>query len=491
MSDAVPLGVDFGTSHTVAVVRTADAAFTPLLFDGSPMLPSAVYAEPGGALVVGREALHAMRLEPARFEPNPKRCVDDGAVLLGDREVPVADMIGAVLARVGEEYTRVVGTAPGSVTLTHPAAWASTRRVILLDAAARAGWREPRLVPEPVAAAARFAASRGVAVGSAVVVADFGGGTFDCAVVRRTGTGFEVVEVDGRERLGGVDVDEALVRRFRDRVEGDAEWRRLLAPETAADRRHRRSLYDDVRSAKELLSRRQSAEIFLPVFDRDSHLTRAELEETARPLLEEATRVTGAVMRLAGVQAGEVAGLFLVGGGSRMPLVATMLHHATGIVPTVWEQPELVVAQGALLTAAPAVPVAGGGTVPVPASRAPASPAQAVSAPIPRRDQPPGPARTEPYPVSPGAPPVAEPAAHRRPDRPARLWVVRGLLAVQVVFMVILAPRFGGYFFELGAAITFSIVVCACIVLSAVRHRVALWTCVALQFVLVVGLWTI
>ena len=92
--------------------RWPDGRARPLLVDGSPLLPSAVYAEPDGALVVGRDAVHSARLDPARFEPNPKRRIDDGSVLLGDREVPVADLVAAVLARVAEEWHRAVGAAP-------------------------------------------------------------------------------------------------------------------------------------------------------------------------------------------------------------------------------------------------------------------------------------------------------------------------------------------------------------------------------------------
>src|SRR5205809_2141478 len=117
------LGIDFGTSNTVAVVRLADGRARSLLFEGSPLLPSAVYAEPAGALIVGRDAVHSARLDPARFEPNPKRRVDDGSVLLGDREVSVVELIAAVLARVSEEFRRAVGAVPGEVTMTCPAAW--------------------------------------------------------------------------------------------------------------------------------------------------------------------------------------------------------------------------------------------------------------------------------------------------------------------------------------------------------------------------------
>ena len=56
------VGIDFGTSHTVAVVAVDGAPPRPLLFDGSPLLPSAVYLDPGGRLVAGQDAVRAARL---------------------------------------------------------------------------------------------------------------------------------------------------------------------------------------------------------------------------------------------------------------------------------------------------------------------------------------------------------------------------------------------------------------------------------------------
>src|SRR2546421_3830157 len=125
------LGVDFGTSNTVAVLRWPDGRARPLLVDGSPLLPSSVYADPNGTLIVGRDAVHSARLDPARFEPNPKRRVDDGVVLLGDRELPVVELVTAVLSRVSEEFRRTVGTGTVETTMTFPAAWGATRRFTL------------------------------------------------------------------------------------------------------------------------------------------------------------------------------------------------------------------------------------------------------------------------------------------------------------------------------------------------------------------------
>ncbi|MBL7255202.1 Hsp70 family protein [Paractinoplanes lichenicola] len=340
------LGVDFGTSNTVAVARWPDGRARPILVDGSPLLPSAVYAEPSGALVVGRDAVHSARLDPVRFEPNPKRRIDDGTVLLGEQEFPVVDLIAAVLARVAEEWHRAVGPVLPDVTLTCPATWGATRRSLLAEAAARAGLTNARLVAEPVAAATYFAEvlGRDVPIGSVVVVHDFGAGTFDASVVARTASGFEVMAIDGRDDIGGLDIDAAIVEHLK-----TSEWERLLEPTTAQERRAQRQLWEEVRIAKERLSRAQSADFVVPLLDTEVHLTRDELEKLARPVLDQTIRVTKGLLDWAALPEGRLAGVFLVGGASRIPLVATLLHRELGEAPVVIEQPELVVAEGSIL----------------------------------------------------------------------------------------------------------------------------------------------
>ncbi|GAA4737317.1 Hsp70 family protein [Phytohabitans rumicis] len=389
---AYRLGVDFGTSTTVAVLAWPDGAVKPLVFDGSELLPSAVCVDGDGTLLVGRDALHAARARPEGFEPNPKRCVDDGAVLLGDVEVPVPELFAAVLRRVAVEARRVAGGPLASVTLTCPAGWGRRRRDVLTVAAGLAGLGTPALVAEPVAAASQFVDGAGhrVPVGSCAVVYDLGAGTFDAAVVRRTADGFEVVAEAGLFDAGGLDIDEAVVAYLGSVfVTRDADWwARLHHPATAEDRRAARLLRDDVRTGKEVLSRASSTLIRLPLFEDDAPLGREQLDLLARPILDRTLRTTRAVIDEAGIGTDAVAGLFLVGGSTRMPLVAALLHRSLGLVPTVIDRPELVVAEGSLRVPASAdtdhadpVPVvaAGGSAIPEvrPASAEPA-PAEPV-----------------------------------------------------------------------------------------------------------------
>src|SRR5690349_9842290 len=213
---AFRLGVDFGTSNTVAALVGPDGRVQPLLFDGSPLLPSAVFAGPGTGLLCGWDAVRtAINVNPSGLELHPKRRIDEGTVRLGELEYPVAELVATVLGRVAMEAARVAGRGVElQVVLTHPASWTRVRLDVLADAAARAGLGTVQFVPEPVAAAAYFSAvvDRDWPPGRSVVVYDLGAGTFDVSVVRAAADGFAVVASDELPDLGGIDLDAVVVR---------------------------------------------------------------------------------------------------------------------------------------------------------------------------------------------------------------------------------------------------------------------------------------
>src|SRR5690348_17500090 len=108
-------------------------------------------------------------------------------MLLGEQELPVAQVFAAVLSQVADEARRQLGGQPEEVRLTHPARWGERRRSLLVEAARRAGLGgAPRLIPEPVGAASYFTAVLGtqIPVGRSIAIYDLGGGTFDATVVR-------------------------------------------------------------------------------------------------------------------------------------------------------------------------------------------------------------------------------------------------------------------------------------------------------------------
>ncbi|WP_322098096.1 Hsp70 family protein [Nakamurella alba] len=354
------LAIDFGTSNTVAALAVDGQAPRTVTFDTSPLLPSAVYVAPDGSVATGREALRQARLDPSRFEPNPKRRIDDGEVLLGDRIVPVVDLLAAVLRTVATEVRRQLGGGlPDEVRLTHPANWGAARQNTLITAARAAGLgANPVLLPEPVAAAAQFTRlpGRTLPPGGAVAVYDLGGGTFDVAVVTRNGDGpgqgeFHVLAEAGLPDLGGLDFDQAIldhVGRGASAVD-PGRWQQLLRPADASARRTARALAEDVRAAKETLSRYAQTEVALPDPFTDAHLTRTEFEGLIRPDLVRSIDLLGDTLRTAGVTPDRLTGVFLVGGSSRVPLVAGLIQERLRLTPVALDQPETTVALGALL----------------------------------------------------------------------------------------------------------------------------------------------
>jgi molecular chaperone DnaK (HSP70) len=421
-----PLGIDFGTSNTVAMLRAPDGRARPALFDGSPLLPSAVHVGADGGTLVGRDAERAGRADPAGFEPNPKRRVDDGRVLLAGREIAVPTLIAAVLARVAAEAVRQVGPAL-DLRMTYPAGWGERRRAVLLEAVRRAGLPAPRLVAEPVAAAAYYTAVLGstVPVGRALAIYDLGGGTFDAAVVRRTVTGFEVLADGGLSTVGGLDFDQAVVEHLA-RTHFAVARATYGDPGGEAGWRLRALLYDEVRAAKETLSRAARADVRVPELDLRAHLTRDELERLVRPYLLRTVRCLAATIAAARLAPAELAGIFLVGGSSRIPLAAHLVHTELGVVPTTLEQPETVVAEGSLYL---------GGAADVPSRHGPHSGVPRTTVAIP------SPAPVPAQPPVPAPEPVPAPARSRsvQPPVAARPWYAEPVILATVLAAILVA----------------------------------------------------
>lgn len=344
------VAVDFGTSSTCVAVSAHGREPQVVVFDGQPLVPSAVFAAADGTLFVGHEAERQAAVDPARYEPHPKRRVDEGELLLGSTVLPVVDVVRAVLTRAVGEARRVGGGAPVDLlVLTHPADWGTVRTRVLLQAARGLG-RELVLVPEPVAAAVFHSASHSVPDGAALAVLDLGGGTVDASVVTRTGKSFRVLSAKGDPSFGGADVDQVLLEHVGGLVGAkDPEaWRQLVEGREMADRRKRRVLRQDVRGAKETLSRHAYTDVPMPPPFPDAHVTRSDLEQLITAPLSRAAALVGAAVRDAGLAPQQLAGVFLVGGSSRIPLVARLVHEHTRVVPTSIDQPETVVARGAL-----------------------------------------------------------------------------------------------------------------------------------------------
>ncbi|PXY32806.1 type VII secretion-associated protein [Prauserella muralis] len=362
------VAVDFGTSSTCVVASVNGREPQVVVVDGQPLMSSAVYAAPDGTLFVGQEAERQAAVDPSRFEPNPKRRIDEGELLLGDTVLRVVDVMNAVLARAVSEARRLAaGAEVRLLVLTHPADWGAVRTRLLRQAAGRLA-HEVALVPEPVAAAvfhaATFAPSdvrqeRTVEFcgkpGDTLAVLDLGGGTIDVSVVRRTAGphrrgGFEVLATRGDPSFGGADIDQALLEHVGSLVSSADQraWDQLVQGRELADRRRRRVLRQDIRGAKETLSRHAYTDVPMPPPFADAHVTREDLERLVATPLGRAVELTSVTIEAAGLRPQQLTAIFLVGGSSRIPMVSRLVHERTGVVPTTLDQPETVVARGAL-----------------------------------------------------------------------------------------------------------------------------------------------
>jgi len=338
------VAVDFGTSSTCVAVSVRGREPQVVAVDGVPLMSSAVYAAADGTLFVGQEADRQAAIDPSRFEPHPKRRIDEPELLLGASVFSVRDVVRAVLSRAVAEAQRVGGGSVDLLVLTHPADWGAVRTRVLRQAGNGLAARIV-LVPEPVAAAV-FHAGTGVRDDRALAVLDLGGGTVDVSVVR----GGRPLATRGDATFGGADIDQLLLEYVGSLVAGTDElaWRALVEGRELADRRRRRVIHQDVRGAKETLSRHTYTDVPMPPPFADAHVTRADLERLITPHIDRAAELTAATIREAGLRPADLAGIFLVGGSSRIPLVSQLVHRRCGVVPTSLDQPETVVARGAL-----------------------------------------------------------------------------------------------------------------------------------------------
>lgn len=347
--------VDLGTSSTCVTVSVDQGEPQVVLIDGSPLMSSAVHVD-GHTVFVGAEAERQAAVDPARFEPHPKRRIDEGSLLMGDTVIDVQQVLRAVLSRAVAEARAVLGGAPlDELVLTHPADWAAVRLAVLVGAATGLA-HSVVCVPEPVAAAAQHARTAGA--GTRLAVLDVGGGTTDVSVLARTPTGFAVLVARGDSCFGGVDVDQALTEHVAATLVGEqrSRWEQVLDGRGVAQRRLRRSLTNDVRGAKETLSRHSYADVPMPAGLPDAHVTRDDLEALITDRVTEVVELLAGALREVGALDGRGrshARVYLVGGSSRIPLVARLVHQRLGVLPVATDSPETVVARGALLALAP------------------------------------------------------------------------------------------------------------------------------------------
>ncbi|MFJ4093889.1 Hsp70 family protein [Kitasatospora sp. NPDC089913] len=355
------LAVDFGTS-TSAAALVADGRVRLIKEPSgdSWAWPSTVSWD-GARLLVGTPAEHRRAVHPASFRSEFKRDLGERApLLLGDASYRAEELVAALLAAVRGEAERLHGQAVTRAVLTYPASYGpgDPRRRLLVGAGEAAGLTVVDLLAEPVAAALAPIAGPALQPGDLVLVHDFGGGTFDAALVRMPppDASAEAVEVLGHTALddcGGHDIDvlvaEELVRLGGDRLtawlrpggapkESDGATDRLRREVELADLAHR---------FKHRLSVEAEVDDYLRSAGLPTALGRDRLAELAAPLVARTVTRCRELLERCGQAPDRLAAVLLVGGSTRMPAVRDALAEAfPGLLRHV-EDPELAVAQGA------------------------------------------------------------------------------------------------------------------------------------------------
>jgi molecular chaperone DnaK len=347
-------GIDLGTTYSVVgyIDETGRAAVTRN-GQGSDTTPSVVYFESESNVVVGATAKTAAGEYPDQVVSLIKREMGDREyhrTFFGVDHTPpsISAIILEALAREAEQDT---GQKVTDVVITVPAYFGLLEKDATRTAGEIAGLNVIGIVPEPVAAALQYGVS-GSADGTAFLVYDLGGGTFDISLIQMTETSIEVLVVGGDHRLGGADWDEKLLEHLVEQTIAQCGDDSLRDDESML--RDMRIMAEEMKKA---LSSAEAKTQIVRYTGSPAKITvsREQFEEMTAELLDETIRITkrtlaDAEAKYPGIQQ-RISEVLLVGGSSKMPAVTAALKKQFGWDPKLAD-PDLAVAKGAALYAA-------------------------------------------------------------------------------------------------------------------------------------------
>jgi Fe-S protein assembly chaperone HscA len=360
------VGIDLGTTNSlVAYVEGGIPRVIPDA-EGRALLPSVVAWTPGG-VVVGEAARRQLARNASRTVYSVKRLMGRGyddvkdelgrlpfavtpqaevvSIRIGDREVTPPEVSAHVLRALKQRAEAHFGEPVERAVITVPAYFNDAQRQATKDAGRIAGLEVMRIVNEPTAASLAYGLQR-LAEGI-IAVYDLGGGTFDISILKVKDGVFEVLATNGNTHLGGDDFDRAMVDWLL------ADIRRAHAADLSGDAEALQELRLGAEAVKCRLSFDERAVLTIP-FDRFVYrreITRAELETLVESLVAATLGPCRRALADAGLEAGQVDQVVLVGGSTRMPLVRRRVEELFGRTPHSRLNPDEVVALGAAVQA--------------------------------------------------------------------------------------------------------------------------------------------
>ncbi|MFK7791381.1 MAG: molecular chaperone DnaK [Devosiaceae bacterium] len=370
------IGIDLGTTNSCVAVMDGSTPKVIENAEGARTTPSMVAFADGGERLVGQPAKRQAVTNPEGTLFAVKRLIgrrfDDPAVKKdkamvpfeitqapgGDAWVKVEDtdyspsQISAfILQKMKETAEAFLGESVDQAVITVPAYFNDAQRQATKDAGKIAGLEVLRIINEPTAAALAYGLDKND--GQTIAVYDLGGGTFDVSVLEIGDGVFEVKSTNGDTFLGGEDFDLRLVTYLA------AECKKEQGIDLKGDKMALQRLKEAAEKAKIELSSATQTEINLPFITADASgpkhltmkLTRAKFESLVDDLVKRTVKPMQAALKDAGLKAGDIDEVVLVGGMTRMPKVQETVKEFFGKEPNKGVNPDEVVAIGAAVQA--------------------------------------------------------------------------------------------------------------------------------------------
>ncbi|QQO18919.1 molecular chaperone DnaK [Bradyrhizobium diazoefficiens] len=370
------IGIDLGTTNSCVAVMDGKNAKVIENSEGMRTTPSIVAVTDDGERLVGQPAKRQAVTNPERTFFAVKRLIgrryDDPMVEKDKKLVPYkivkasngdawveadgqtyspSQVSAFILQKMKETAEAHLGQKVDQAVITVPAYFNDAQRQATKDAGKIAGLEVLRIINEPTAAALAYGLDKTKA--GTIAVYDLGGGTFDISILEIGDGVFEVKSTNGDTFLGGEDFDMRLVGYLAD------EFQKEQGINLRNDKLALQRLKEAAEKAKIELSSTTQTEINLPFITADQtgpkhltmKLTRAKFEALVDDLIQKTVEPCRKALKDAGVTAGEIGEVVLVGGMSRMPKVQEVVKQLFGKEPHKGVNPDEVVAIGAAIQA--------------------------------------------------------------------------------------------------------------------------------------------
>jgi molecular chaperone DnaK len=371
------IGIDLGTTNSCVAIMEGKDIRVIENSEGARTTPSMVAFSDSGERLVGQSAkrqavtnptntLYAIKRLIGRRYDDPLVAKDKGLVpytiVRGDngdawveartQKYSPSQISAFILGKMKETAEAYLGEPVSEAVITVPAYFNDSQRQATKDAGRIAGLEVLRIINEPTAAALAYGMDK--KNGGTIAVYDLGGGTFDISVLEIGDGVFEVKSTNGDTFLGGEDFDARVIDYLAD------EFRKEQGIDLRKDKLALQRLKEAAEKAKIELSSSKETEINLPFITADASgpkhlvmkLTRAKLESLVDDLISKTLDPCRAALKDAGVTAGEIGEVILVGGMTRMPKVIETVKQFFGKEPARNVNPDEVVAIGAAVQGA-------------------------------------------------------------------------------------------------------------------------------------------